>query len=112
MVGWGQIVLERPQLSHPLLLKADLNLIPRAQCEEAYMDHDYEVTDRMICATHQWRDSCQGDSGGPLVLKGTNIQVGIVSWGYSCGDPNFPGVYSDVYSLRHFIKSVEESLNP
>ena len=28
--------------------------------------------------------SCQGDSGGPLVLTGTNIQVGIVSFGRGC----------------------------
>ncbi len=37
-------------------------------------------------------DSCQGDSGGPLVLKGSNTQVGIVSWGSGCAKPYFYGI--------------------
>lgn len=40
-------------------------------------------------------DACQGDSGGPL-FAGTGetaVQHGIVSWGRSCAEPQWPGNY-------------------
>jgi trypsin len=57
----------------------------------------------MICAgvTGGGKDACQGDSGGPLVVG--NQLVGIVSWGLSCALPDYPGVYSNVATLRSFI---------
>jgi hypothetical protein len=33
----------------------------------------------------------QGDSGGPLIDVNTKKQVGVVSWGTGCADPNYPG---------------------
>ncbi|CAF0917143.1 unnamed protein product [Brachionus calyciflorus] len=45
-------------------------------------------------------DSCQGDSGGSLVtsdeINGKNrfINAGIVSFGYGCGRPKAPGIYT------------------
>lgn len=40
----------------------------------------------------------QGDSGGPLSceLDDKWVQVGVVSWGISCGRQGYPGVYTDV----------------
>lgn len=55
----------------------------------------------MICAGTPGQDSCQGDSGGPLVVNG--VQVGVVSWGYGCARPGYPGVYSNIANLRGFI---------
>ena len=56
-------------------------------------------------------DSCTGDSGGPLFWtmekEGVNIStlVGIVSWGISCGQPVYPGVYARITPLFEWIQS-------
>ncbi|XP_026739081.1 trypsin, alkaline B-like isoform X2 [Trichoplusia ni] len=64
------------------------------------------ITDSMLCAG--WldvggRDSCQNDSGGPLYHNG--VVVGVVSFGYGCGDPTFPGVYARVSRFTSWIQS-------
>lgn len=52
------------------------------------------------------RDSCSGDSGGPLVMMrgGAQVQVGVVSWGPGCGQPNTVGVYTSVAHFESWIK--------
>ena len=57
----------------------------------------------MICAgvPEGGKDACQGDSGGPLTVGGQ--LVGIVSWGLSCALPDYPGVYSNVATLKAWI---------
>lgn len=43
----------------------------------------------------------QGDSGGPLVCG--NEIVGIVSFGYECGRPQYPGIYVNVSYYHDWI---------
>ena len=51
----------------------------------------------------------QGDSGGPLFVNGT--QVGIISFGYGCADPNFAGIYTRVTTYRGWI-ATSKANNP
>lgn len=46
----------------------------------------------------------QGDSGGPAVDK-RGKQVGIVSFGVGCADPDYDGVYTNLANrkVRRFI---------
>jgi secreted trypsin-like serine protease len=52
----------------------------------------------------------QGDSGGPLVIKnatsGVATVVGVVSFGIGCGQPNYYGVYTDVFQFLPWIRSI------
>ncbi|CAM6054881.1 unnamed protein product [Sphagnum tenellum] len=65
-------------------------------------------TDSMKCAGGGDKDSCQGDSGGPLVCSkdGKSYLVGIVSFGYGCGDAGIPGIYTNVAKYKGWIDDV------
>ncbi|KAK4018585.1 hypothetical protein OUZ56_000631 [Daphnia magna] len=66
------------------------------------------IADHMICASYPGKDTCTGDSGGPLLVQDMPgakwIQVGIISWGIGCADPDFPGVYTRISSFVDWIE--------
>lgn len=58
----------------------------------------------MLCVSHSRdddSDSCEGDSGGPLICD--EKVYGIVSFGSGCGEPQYPGVYTSVYTFLKWI---------
>lgn len=65
------------------------------------------VKRNMLCAGIEGERSeiCQGDSGGPL-LTSDGVQIGIVSAGFGCGEPNVPSVYTDVRPYLGLIRPV------
>ncbi len=74
--------------------------------------YDGEITTNMICAGVGGKDACQGDSGGPLLAfeNGNYYVNGITSWGYTCADPDFPGVYAKVANYKNWIESYTGNL--
>lgn len=54
----------------------------------------------------------QGDSGGPLVCTTEAskkwYQVGIISWGRSCGQKNTPGIYTVLANYQLWIKNATQ----
>uniref|UniRef100_A0A1I8MGV2 Peptidase S1 domain-containing protein n=1 Tax=Musca domestica TaxID=7370 RepID=A0A1I8MGV2_MUSDO len=103
--GWGYTSETNRQPSDQVR-SATVRVVSRAECSQAY-EGQATLTSSMFCATIPGqRDSCSGDSGGPVVYNG---QVcGIVSWGFGCARPEFPGVYTNVASLRvnTYIRSI------
>ncbi|KAH8352470.1 hypothetical protein KR084_004372 [Drosophila pseudotakahashii] len=94
--GWGKIGYYKDYSR--TLLETTVAIVDWHKCRKSYLG---KVTKDMICASAPGKDSCAGDSGGPLVSGGK--LVGIVSFGYGCADPQYPGVYADVAELKPWI---------
>lgn len=112
VMGWGA-ECEGGDFSD-VLLETEVDVVSITNCRNQYPNG--AVTDNMICAAREDRDACQGDSGGPLIVnKGwsdEDVQVGIISWGYGCADPDFPGVYSRVGEAYDWImETIEEGVD-
>ena len=101
VTGWGT-TSEGGQLARTLM-KVDVPVVSDARCREAYGEN--EIADSVICCGYPegGKDSCQGDSGGPLMC-GPCLD-GIVSWGYGCAQPGFPGVYTQVSYFIDWVKA-------
>ncbi|NXE56926.1 TMPS5 protease, partial [Casuarius casuarius] len=108
--GWGYTSPDQAQVTETLK-EALVPLIGTRRCNSSCM-YGGELSARMLCAGYPRGqvDACQGDSGGPLVCRdgSTWRLVGIVSWGQGCGEPNHPGVYTNVAQLLPWIYQVTE----
>ncbi len=71
-----------------------MKYVPPCDCLEAY--YGTRIDSSMMCASDPGQDACQGDSGGPLYDKENDLLVGVVSWGFGCASPQFPGVYARI----------------
>ncbi|CAG9827553.1 unnamed protein product [Diabrotica balteata] len=101
--GWG-FQAEEGEVSSVLQM-VEVPIITNSKCQSLYMEEI--VTNGMLCAGYLGaggKDACQGDSGGPFRVNGKLF--GIVSWGYGCAQPFYPGVYTNVAVYRNWIKSI------
>ncbi|XP_008589764.1 PREDICTED: kallikrein-5 [Galeopterus variegatus] len=101
--GWG--TTSSPKVNFPKTLQClNITVLSDERCKKAYPG---QIDCTMFCAGDEaGRDSCQGDSGGPVVCNGS-LQ-GLVSWGdFPCGQPNKPGVYTN---LCRFTKWIQDTI--
>ncbi|EFX77151.1 trypsin [Daphnia pulex] len=107
--GWGTTRYGGILVSD-VLLSVDVPVVADVDCDAYYggTSQKPEVYPSMLCAgntTDGGIDACQGDSGGPLFSGSgeTAVQHGIVSWGKSCAEPQWPGVYTQVSYFVEWI---------
>ena len=114
IAGWGDTVAQPVSgsvgaVASSVLLEAQVPVVPQSQCA-GY------TTSNMICAGYAAGgvDTCQGDSGGPAFVSsgGSATLVGVVSFGYGCAQPGYPGVYARVSTLRNWIASTMSGVWP
>ncbi|XP_071526049.1 venom serine protease 34-like [Panulirus ornatus] len=107
--GWGVLAEDGDQPKQ--LYEVTVPTMTNGKCKEKY--GAAAVTANMICAglDEGGKDACQGDSGGALVTPGGStparmVQIGIVSWGSGCAQPNLPGVYTRVSRYLDWITAL------
>ncbi|XP_036446200.1 prostasin-like [Colossoma macropomum] len=114
VTGWGNTASGVSLPSPKTLQEVQIPVVGNRKCNCLYGVG--QITDNMMCAglLAGGKDSCQGDSGGPLVSKqgGVWVQAGIVSFGYSCAQPNYPGVYTRVSQYQNWINQQITSNQP
>lgn len=101
VIGWGATDYSDPSdpiypsVSHSV----DVPIVSIDVCN-APISYDNSIYENQLCAGYALggRDSCVGDSGGPMMVtfEGELQQVGVVSFGYGCAEPNYYGIYTDV----------------
>ncbi|XP_034480573.1 proclotting enzyme [Drosophila innubila] len=102
-----------------VLRDAQVPIVSRLSCEQNYKSvfQFVQFSDKLICAGSSTVDACQGDSGGPLMMPQLDGGIyryhllGIVSFGYECARPGFPGVYTRVNSYLNWIQQILQGSN-
>ncbi|XP_034655539.1 venom serine protease Bi-VSP [Drosophila subobscura] len=110
IAGWGASKHQGP--TSQVLRDVQVPIVARQSCEQSYKSvfRFVQFSDKVICAGSSSVDACQGDSGGPLMMpqrEGSGYRfylLGLVSFGYECARPNFPGVYTRVASYVPWIR--------
>lgn len=101
LIGWGATSFGG-SISDDLR-EVDVDIIDNNDCNKNYskinghkLGFPEGIDHKLICAGIRagGKDSCQGDSGGPLTLQINDkwYELGIVSFGYKCAEPGFPGL--------------------
>ncbi|CAL1268283.1 unnamed protein product [Larinioides sclopetarius] len=116
LLGWGHTSFGGRGTS-VLHIVDNIPVVTTEKCRQAYLQVAKKslprgVTNDFLCAGFEegGKDACQSDSGGPLMYKENPedynapwVLVGIVSFGFRCAEPGFPGVYTRVSSYMTWI---------
>ncbi|CAF4166367.1 unnamed protein product, partial [Adineta steineri] len=111
VIGWGALG-SGVSLNPIILQQAEVFAIDNNDpiCTQTMNDSEIQ-----FCAglREGGKDSCQGDSGGPIFQwqGGYWEQVGIVSYGNGCAEPNDPGVYVRLSYYYNWINDILKNDN-
>lgn len=104
VTGWGYTETSGGNTTR-WLRQVDVPIVENAVCNQSYFG---DIHESQVCAGYKQgtKDSCNGDSGGPLVAPGGPTgwtQIGVVSYGRGCAQPNAYGVYTRVSAYLNWI---------
>ncbi|XP_021059775.1 serine protease 55 [Mus pahari] len=111
VAGWGITNSTDKESMSMDLMKVPMRIIEWEECLRMFPS----LTTNMLCASYgnESYDACQGDSGGPLVCTtdpGSRwYQVGIISWGKSCGQKGLPGIYTVLANYTPWIEKIAQT---
>ncbi|CAG9819659.1 unnamed protein product [Phaedon cochleariae] len=110
--GWGKNSYRKGSYQSTLK-KVQLPIVPNRKClkslQDARLGPHFALHRSFLCAGGEKdKDTCKGDGGSPLVCPvagrpGKYQQVGVVSWGLTCGLHDTPGVYVNVAMFVDWI---------
>lgn len=103
VAGWGYTSTDANAAPSNIKMKATLHGYAQDRCVKTYRTRGVQLTANQMCAGGvKGIDSCRGDSGSPLMEYNEKANpphwtvAGIVSFGLSCGQADWPGVYTRV----------------
>lgn len=115
VAGWGDTVFRSSGTR--ILQHVTVPVVSGDDCLAAYsrvsgLAFLARGSDHIICAglKEGGKDACLGDSGGPLMIRMPDdrwIIIGIVSLGFKCAEPGYPGVYTRV---THYISWINTNM--
>ncbi|GMH41164.1 hypothetical protein BSKO_09074 [Bryopsis sp. KO-2023] len=77
VLGWGRTIADNRRSLSDRLLKVDVPVVPRLECNTTYQSVD--ITNDMLCAGEVDKDSCSQDSGGPLLVQQCFLQLNYLN---------------------------------
>nr|XP_023403891.1 putative serine protease 46 [Loxodonta africana] len=120
VIGWGHVGKQGTTASSGTstpapysLQEIAIKIVHNDVCNEKYRfllkrGQKFFIGKDMLCGKSQRGvASCQGSSGNPLVCRvnRTWIQMGLVSWGFSCAQSRFPSIYTSTSYFNLWIKN-------
>ncbi|XP_028642888.1 serine protease 42-like [Grammomys surdaster] len=113
VTGWGQQNETGESFVSVLLQEVQQSILLQKHCNQLFQrllgTSKNLVIKGMICGQQDLGQSpCWGNSGNPLVCESDNTwtQVGIMSWGVSCGQALVPSIYTDITEYDQWVRYV------
>ncbi|XP_067634011.1 trypsin beta-like [Eurosta solidaginis] len=95
--GWGS-TNEGSTTSVANLQSVSVPIVNLQNCANQYQTVMIGIPTTSLCAGNGNGDACSLDTGGPGIVNGQLCAV--VSFGFGCNRPNFPGVYTNLMNAE------------
>ncbi|KAK7091482.1 chymotrypsin-1-like [Littorina saxatilis] len=102
LVGWGRTSANGERSN--VLLSMDTTVLSNSDCNQHYEDGrepSEVILPTHVCSLQPPAGPCDNDSGAPLQCSG--VLVGVLSWGRTGCNVNFPAVFTRVSQYRQWI---------